>query len=878
MNPSRKKIVLSILSAFLGSIIVSMAANAQVASPNFWKNVGNDLYPVTASSTMIGSSTYSGAFNNLTISGNCTGCGSGASSTYSRAATKVVCASNAVDTTNCDYKASATSSNLAIQSAINALTNGGQVVLGDGLFIVSSTIVINSSGTTLTGQGGGGTILKARAHLDASVIKTASTTQNVTIQDIKCDGNASQNSSTVCIEGTDLRNSVIQNNWITNANNEGVYLNGDANLGWYNVVANNDIDHNGIGTHARFDEYTYFTNNAYSFNSTYAAESESDNDQYQGNSFDVTTGLAELYLPFGAGIYKVFNNTFTRFSQYGLLMRQISNSQIVGNTFDSVPTNFSAIQNGQFAAEAGSGNIFADNNITGSQAATSTGIGESSSSTNNVYQGNILSKVTTPISLNASSTNYVINDNRALQLFALGSSGNPCLTVSTVGAVSTTSCASASTTNIFGSAGVSVAQVGVNATASLNLAYSPTWTGNHTWSYPSGTVVVSNGTNLLSITPTSPFPSSFSTGGAANCNNGVLNPAECYVGYTNVGSTSTAPLMSLWADNPLFAHEVLKLTGDASGTTNLAVICNSLSNKGCFKGTLNASGTDNSGAAFLSIDLPDVNHGGGIFMTDSNNWNDGYWLKIRNGTNTPEFYVGPAGDTGIGTETPNARLEIKANSVSSTAPDFLDITSSTPGDILKVSSTTFTGGYGNVTGTIPRVLFVKALDPTGLAIASDTITTAVASNTEVAYATNYTIPANYFKSGKTLHVTAGVQFTLPGTGTNYTFRLELRKAGSATSTLFASVTNIPIPVALTRGTGFDFYVTALTAPSANASMTAMSVAPPINSAAEMGFNTQTVPVAVDTTSQLILQFSALWANNTNPATSSLIFAKVEEVN
>ena len=71
------KILKYTIPAILVGLAVAIAAQAQVATPNFWRKVGNNLYPVTVSSTVIGSSTYSGAFNNLNVSGTCTGCGAG---------------------------------------------------------------------------------------------------------------------------------------------------------------------------------------------------------------------------------------------------------------------------------------------------------------------------------------------------------------------------------------------------------------------------------------------------------------------------------------------------------------------------------------------------------------------------------------------------------------------------------------------------------------------------------------------------------------------------------------------------------------------------------------------------------------------------------
>lgn len=302
---------------------------------------------------------------------------------------------------------------LQIQQALN---QGGQVVLGAGTFTVASTTYITKTGTLVTGVGGS-TILKAGASLNAPIMETYAKLQNVTVENMKFDGNSGNNSSSIGFEGFDLRNSTITNNWFTNANNEGLFINGDASIGFYNVISNNDIDHNGIGSHYRFSEYQYTVNNAYSFNGTYSAESESDNDTYNGNSIDETSGIAALYLPFGVGQYRITNNTFTRFSGYGILMRSIPDSQVIGNTFDGIPSGFAAIQNGEFGTEAGSHNIFTANNTTGVTNSNTCGYSEVSATSNTVLSGNNFLNVTTPFCMNAGSTKTLTLDTTATSTF-----------------------------------------------------------------------------------------------------------------------------------------------------------------------------------------------------------------------------------------------------------------------------------------------------------------------------------------------------------------------------------------------------------------------------------------------------------------------------
>jgi hypothetical protein len=332
---------------------------------------------------------------------------------FARSATKTVCASNALDTTNCDYKATATTSEVAIQAALTSLNgHGGTVALSDGTFGISTSTWITASGTTISGMGAGGTILKADSGLSVPIMQSALQLQNVTITGIKFAGALASTTSGTAIgfQGWDLRNSTITNNWFNGFPNEGIYLNGDANLGWYDMVQNNDIDSNGIGYHARYNEYSYIVGNSFSWNTTYSAESESDADWYQYNTFDATTGLAELYLPFGTGEYNVDHNSFTRFSQYGIVMRSINDSKFTNNIFDSVPASKAAIQNGQYGSEAGSRNVFANNNTTGSTNSGSVGIAEVSATDHNSYTGNVFQNVSAAYSLNGASTSYSVID------------------------------------------------------------------------------------------------------------------------------------------------------------------------------------------------------------------------------------------------------------------------------------------------------------------------------------------------------------------------------------------------------------------------------------------------------------------------------------
>lgn len=106
---------------------------------------------------------------------------------YARAATLVVAASNAKDTTHADYFATGTADDVTIQAAISALpSGGGQIVLSEGTFNIASDIVL-SSNILFRGQGDA-TILKTTASTSANCIKVSSAS-NVIIEKIQINGN-----------------------------------------------------------------------------------------------------------------------------------------------------------------------------------------------------------------------------------------------------------------------------------------------------------------------------------------------------------------------------------------------------------------------------------------------------------------------------------------------------------------------------------------------------------------------------------------------------------------------------------------------------------------------------------------------------------------
>lgn len=90
------------------------------------------------------------------------------SSTYTRAATLVVAASNSLDTTNADYICDGTNDDVTINLAIDALTGGGKIILMEGDYDITATLTVDVNNTTIEGQGNGTRLLATnRATFDA---------------------------------------------------------------------------------------------------------------------------------------------------------------------------------------------------------------------------------------------------------------------------------------------------------------------------------------------------------------------------------------------------------------------------------------------------------------------------------------------------------------------------------------------------------------------------------------------------------------------------------------------------------------------------------------------------------------------------------------
>lgn len=118
-----------------------------------------------------------------------------------------------------------------IQAAINAVSalGGGTVLIPEGTYLVSTTLSVPSN-VTIQGLGPA-SIIKTADSANVSTITLAASSSNITLADLRIDGNrANQSSSVHCVTLTGATtNLVIENCDIGSARGHNLHLNGQAN-------------------------------------------------------------------------------------------------------------------------------------------------------------------------------------------------------------------------------------------------------------------------------------------------------------------------------------------------------------------------------------------------------------------------------------------------------------------------------------------------------------------------------------------------------------------------------------------------------------------------------------------------------------------------
>lgn len=516
--------------------------------------------------------------------------------------------------------------------------------------------------------------------------------------------------------------------------------------------------------------------------------------------------------------------------------------------------------------------------------------------------------------LNAALTSFN-GSTSSTQNFGVVGTGNVTTTVATSGGNSTTT---VSLTGVIGSAnGGTATTTALGSCAFLNTCGSGGGVASTSPFTVGNLVVVSSSGALATISSSTYITTSTNNfGGLTNASITAVAPitwsASSVIGF----NTSTALTLSgLYTFNGGVVHNSTTtnnsstiLAGSVSSTESSALILAASNGvwgsyggaSACAAGNAVTTITAVGGTTCAAFGSSNVSTSTANTWTALQTFNGGLTANSTTTNNSTTLLIGAVA---IGTSTTNGALNIvgqtNAQSVSSTnlqASGNTTLATATIANSLTLPTTagcgqtasgtfcydtsnsagTLVSGGENATGTIPRNLFIKSLAAwsNGGTLASDTITSAQASNTQQAYQTTYTIPANFLTLNKTLCVTIGMQFNTSSTDA-FTLAFQMRKAGSATTTLAAnSGGNTPI-VNKISGVATTYCLTALSAPSSTAPIVTTEMNP---GAGAITMNAIAQPVTIDTTSAQILQVGALYANNTVTATSSLIYMQVQEEN
>lgn len=165
------------------------------------------------------------------------------------------------------------------------------------------------------------------------------------------------------------------------------------------------------------------------------------------------------------------------------------------------------------------------------------------------------------------------------------------------------------------------------------------------------------------------------------------------------------------------------------------------------------------------------------------------------------------------------------------------------------------GGHGALTGYIPRVLSIQIGS-------SDSITDDATSPNETAFATTFTLPANFLTAKRAVRVTCLV--TINAGASPSTFQLGLRLGGIGGTLVYQSAASAPV-ASVQRGFCFQFLIVGTGAPGAAVNVYTQTPAA-TNWGAAGGVNNVNQPVAVATNASKAIALTAKWA--TNPAGTS----------
>ena len=295
---------------------------------------------------------------------------------------------------DCDYLCDGTADDVEINAAIQALpSTGGEIVILDGTYNIISSITVNKSNVTLSGNGAA-TILLRSANIDVVFLSGVT---NCKVRDLAIDGNKiDYTSNNSCIYLSTASNNIITGNICYN-NYYGVFLPYNASN---NVIMGNACNNNNVGIYLSSSNVNNNTiaGNTCSNNSSYGIN------LYRSGSNNTITGNTCNDSQYAITLNSSSNNTITgntcNNSYNGITLTSSSNNTVTGNTCNN--NSYNGITLTSSSNNTITGNTCNNNN--------SSGINMFSSS-NNTVTGNTCVRGTGQTSDYASNQNtiYVIS-------------------------------------------------------------------------------------------------------------------------------------------------------------------------------------------------------------------------------------------------------------------------------------------------------------------------------------------------------------------------------------------------------------------------------------------------------------------------------------
>lgn len=182
------------------------------------------------------------------------------------------------------------------------------------------------------------------------------------------------------------------------------------------------------------------------------------------------------------------------------------------------------------------------------------------------------------------------------------------------------------------------------------------------------------------------------------------------------------------------------------------------------------------------------------------------------------------------------------------------------------------GGAGALTGALPRVLSVQRST-------TDTLDAATITTTETAFATTYTLPANYLIAGKAVRVRCAFYTTTSGSAPTQLYRLRIQKAGPTNVNLCASSAITVSNSFSNRAGALTWLIQGTAAPGAAVNILTTCEGGVMGGGMNSGhMNSIAQPVAADTTAAQTIQITLTYGAGTAGNTLTLLMMTVEELN